>query len=103
MNFKLNFMKKLIYIGAFSSLIFSCSVSKKITKYRDSKDPILNQNVNGMLSRPLLADLSVDNVRKEVTYNALLKISEDEADSLAKLQYDKLALPYRNHIYLFLD
>lgn len=32
-----------------------------------------------------------------------LKISEDEADSLAKLQYDKLALPYRNHIYLFLD
>ncbi|MBM3186450.1 MAG: hypothetical protein FJZ67_09115 [Bacteroidetes bacterium] len=71
-------MKKLFYIGAFSSLIFSCSVSKKITKYRDSKDPILNQNVNGMLSRPLLADLSVENVRKEVTYNALLKISEDE-------------------------
>ncbi len=32
-----------------------------------------------------------------------LKISEDEANSLAKLQYDKLALPYRNHIYLFLD
>lgn len=31
------------------------------------------------------------------------KISEDEAEKLAKLQFDKLALPYRSHIYLFLD
>lgn len=71
-------MKKIILLGIFCSTIYSCSVSKKITKYRDSKNPVLNQNVNGMLSRPLLADLSVENKRKEITYNALLKISEAE-------------------------
>jgi DNA sulfur modification protein DndD len=33
----------------------------------------MNQNVNGMVSRPLLADLTVDNVRKEIETEAATK------------------------------
>ena len=76
-------MKKLFIYSSISIFILSCSVSKKITKYRDSKNPVLNQNINGMFARPLLADLAVENKRKEITYNALLKISEADKKSNA--------------------
>jgi len=32
-----------------------------------------------------------------------LKISEDEAEKLAKLEFDKMAIGYRYQIYLFLN
>lgn len=44
----------------------------------------MNQNVNGMVSRPLLADLSVDNVRKEITYAAKINISDSDRKANAK-------------------
>jgi hypothetical protein len=69
-------MKKILFFGFSFALLASCASTKKVTKITDSKDPVMNQNVNGMLSRPLLADLSVENVRKEVTYSAKLNISE---------------------------
>ena len=77
-------MKKLIISFVGLAVLASCANSKKITKLTDSKDPVMNQNVNGMISRPLLADLTVDNTRKEVTYQAKLNISEKDRKANAK-------------------
>lgn len=76
-------MKKIILVGFIAGILSSCSSSKKVTESTNAKDPILNQNVNGLITRPLLADLSVDKVRKEVTYTANLKISEIDRNANA--------------------
>jgi hypothetical protein len=77
-------MKKILLFGIGMAVLSSCANTKKITKITDSKDPVMNQNVNGMVSRPLLADLSVENTRKEVTYSAKLNISEIDRKANAK-------------------
>jgi len=66
------------------AVLASCANSKKITKLTDSKDPVMNLNINGMISRPMLVDLTVDNTRKEVTYQAKLNISEMDRKANAK-------------------
>ena len=76
-------MKKFIFLGVISGLIASCSTSKQIVKTTESKSPIINQNSNGMLSKPLLADLAVETSRKEVVYKANLRISDEDKKSNA--------------------
>ena len=77
-------MKKILLFSLGMAVLSSCANTKKITKITDSKDPVMNQNVNGMVSRPLLADLSVENTRQEVTYSAKLNISEIDRKANAK-------------------
>ena len=77
-------MKKILLFGLGVVILSSCANTKKITKITDSKDPVMNQNVNGMVSRPLLADLTVDNVRKEITYAAKINISDSDRKANAK-------------------
>ena len=77
-------MKKILLFSLGMTVLSSCANTKKITKITDSKDPVMNQNVNGMVSRPLLADLSVENTRQEVTYSAKLNISEIDRKANAK-------------------
>lgn len=80
-------MKKVLLFIVGIAVLSSCANRKKVTKITDSKNPVMNQNANGMVSRPLLADLSVENSRKEIIYSAKLNISEADRIANAKQQF----------------
>ena len=59
-------------------LLSSCSTVKKITKSTNSRDVQIDVNQSGLVLRPLMADLSVENVRKEVVFTAPVNIPLDD-------------------------
>lgn len=76
-------MKKLLLVSTSLLLMYSCSTSKLVTKSSNAKDPVIEASHNGIVSRPLMADVSVENVRKEVTYIAPVYLSSTDQKSNA--------------------
>jgi len=70
--------KTLLTVCAGVMMLSSCSTVKKITKSTNSRDVQIDVNQSGLVLRPLMADLSVENVRKEVVFTAPINISMDD-------------------------
>ena len=75
-------------------LIFATSCSKKmlVTKSTNSRDYQLNAHQSGLLMRPMLADLQVESIKKEVTYVAPINKMKRDPLLLKKSDYKSNAL-----------
>ena len=64
-------MKKPIFILFFAIVIFtSCSTSRFVEKSTNSRDYQVNASNTTLVLRPLMADIAVDNDRKEISYTS---------------------------------
>lgn len=59
-------------------ILSSCSTVKKVTQSTNSRDVQIDVNQSGLVLRPLMADLSIENVRKEVVFTAPVNIPMDD-------------------------
>lgn len=62
-------MKRLLLLLTTSVIITSCSTHRLVENSTDSQDYRVNSNQTNLILRPLMADLSIENVRKEITYS----------------------------------
>jgi len=67
-------MKKIYFFALLGLVASSCATSKLTTKSTNAKKHEIEASYNGMVSKPLLADLSIENKRKEVTYEGMLNL-----------------------------
>jgi len=77
-------MKKIFYLFLISVFATSCATSKLTTKSTNAKLHEIEASYNGMVSKPLMVDVDVENSRKEVTYNGQLNLPLKDLKSNAK-------------------
>jgi hypothetical protein len=72
---KTRLMKKIFAFIILGLFAISCAKSRLVTQKTNSKKHEIETSYNGMLSKPILADLEIENIRKEVNYQGKLNLS----------------------------
>ena len=77
-------MKKYLLYFFTGVILTSCSTSNLIEKTTNSHDNQVNVNQTKLILRPLMADLTIENVRKEISYTGqnLLTIEDSKANAM---------------------